>query len=182
MKIYLKLLIIFCLFFFHSSFIFSQVVYFQKVQDESSIVIKNDITKHLKSYTIYKIDIVNLRKYLASAPLEYTSSVGLMLEVPLPNGNTEIFNCFESPILSPEVAALHPEIKTYACTGTQHHAYNMRFAFTSEGFNAIIIGVKGNAVFFEKLKTEAESPAYISYYAKDALSYQGKKNSNNRCG
>lgn len=63
---------------------------------------------------------------------------------------TETFVIYESSVLAPELQALHPDIRTYKGEGTQNPGYKIRFSLTSEGFNAIILGVGGDTVIIEK--------------------------------
>ncbi|NIJ55471.1 zinc-dependent metalloprotease [Dyadobacter arcticus] len=115
------------------------------------------------------------------APLEFKSKTSkpLTLEVPLPNGEIEIFNLYESPILAPQIAAKHPDIKTYTGNGTVDKKAVIRISLTSEGFNAIILNTEEGDVYYEKLPGSS-SEAYFNYFAKDAPSLKGKESI--RCG
>ncbi|WP_373515500.1 hypothetical protein, partial [Persicitalea sp.] len=56
------------------------------------------VTKHIKKLTLYSIKESQLRQHLLKAPLEFSSRTSaLTLEIPLPNGQTETFEMFESP-------------------------------------------------------------------------------------
>ncbi|MCO6459828.1 MAG: zinc-dependent metalloprotease [Saprospiraceae bacterium] len=140
----------------------------------------------LKKYKAYRIDEAGLRTYLWEAPLENNSlgAPGVELAVPLPNGKVELFILFESPILSPEVAANHPEIKTYAGKGIEHPGYRLRINLTSEGFSAIILGVDEDAVYFEKLMKNIPGMLYKSYFVKDVIHNRTDipNSEKNRCG
>jgi hypothetical protein len=144
------------------------------------------VEKKISKLSHYHLRTGDLRSYLLNAPLEFKSKSarGVALEIPLPNGTLETFILFESPILSPEVAAKHPEIKTYAGKGATHKEYSVRINLTATGFNAIILGVENDAVYFEKTNTDTTDNIYRSYFSRDAISPKNDsvKTSNNRCG
>ena len=97
----------------------------------------------------------------------------------MPDGKIESFSIHESSILSPELQALHPEIRTYKGQGVQHPEYIIRFSTTTQGFNAIILGVGGDTVMFEKIKG---SSLYKSYFSRDAKMPKKHPGSGSRCG
>ncbi|WP_373516042.1 reprolysin-like metallopeptidase, partial [Persicitalea sp.] len=118
---------------------------------------------------LYSIKESQLRQHLLKAPLEFSSRTSaLTLEIPLPNGQTETFEMFESPILAPTIAARHPEIKTYAGRGTTHRNYTIRLSFTSVGFNAIILGIGSDAAYYDKVSNDKTDQVYRVYFASDA--------------
>ncbi|WP_461105440.1 reprolysin-like metallopeptidase [Spirosoma koreense] len=90
------------------------------------------------------------------------------MQIPLPDGSVETFDMLESPVLAPAVAARHPDIKTYNGQGQTHKNYTIRISLTTLGFNAIIMGIKGDAVYFDKVSTDKTDQLYQSYFARDA--------------
>jgi Metallo-peptidase family M12B Reprolysin-like/Secretion system C-terminal sorting domain len=126
--------------------------------------------KNFTKISIVKLDETTLRQYLSTAPLEFQNGgVTVPLDIPLPNGMTETFGMVESPILSPEQAALHPEIKTYTGNGLKNKAYSIRLSLTSSGFNAIILNVENDAVYFEPY-SNTDRNYYFSYFSRNAFS------------
>ena len=124
-----------------------------------------DQNSHIKKLAFYRLKTTDLRTYLAKAPLEFSSQgQAIALEIPLPNGKTETFDMLESPILAPEVAAKHPDIKTYNGKGQTHKNYTIRLSFTALGFNAIILGVDGDAVYFDKASTSTTDQLYRTLF------------------
>ncbi len=123
----------------------------------------------LNAYVPYQLKTTDLRSYLAKAPLEFQRGGNpLPVTIPLPDGTTETFSLYESPILAPAVAARHPEIKTYTGKGTSHPTYTIRLSFTSSGFDAIILGVSNDAVYYTKASNDPASQVYVTYFARDA--------------
>ena len=74
---------------------------------------KYKLEKNLKSYTVYNLNETAIKHYLSAAPLEGKGKSPLVLKVPMPNGIVKVFEVTETQILSAEIAAQHPEIKTY---------------------------------------------------------------------
>ncbi|MFD2574536.1 reprolysin-like metallopeptidase [Spirosoma soli] len=123
----------------------------------------------VQTFKPYRLKTAELRRYLTKASREFQpNSNPLPVAIPLPDGTTETFALFESPILSPNVAAQHPEIKTYAGKGTTHQAYTIRLSFTASGFDAIILGVGNDAVYYTKASTDPTDQLYITYFGRDA--------------
>lgn len=143
------------------------------------------INRHIKKLTLYTLREAQLRQHLTNAPLEFTKQAApIALEIPLPNGQTETFEMFESPILAPNIAAQHPEIKTYAGRGKTNGQYTIRISFTAEGFNAIILGIGGDAAYYDKVSNDKSDQVYRVYFASDAERPKPDKTSNqgNKCG
>ena len=133
--------------------------------------------KNVSTYRVYRLDVAALRSYLANAPVEFTadSRPVLRLSVPLPNGTTETFAIYDSPVLAPVVAAQYPNIKTYTGqTQTAGSTAVIRFSFTDDEFNAIVLGLPGaGTVYFQKLVSAPAANVYLSYSTLDVLPATG---------
>ncbi|GJM33852.1 MAG: hypothetical protein DHS20C18_28530 [Saprospiraceae bacterium] len=128
-----------------------------------------DVTKNIKKMIVVRLDEPGLRNYLLGAPMEFQNSgTPLSLQIPLPDGKTETFSMVESPNLAPEVAAQHPDIKSYAGNGLNHSAYNIRLNLTSLGLSAIMLNVAGDAIYFEHY-SKVDPNLYFIYFARDAV-------------
>ena len=141
-----------------------------------------DITpiKSVRKISIVRLDERAMRTYLLAAPLEFhNNGETLPLDIPMPDGTTETFRIVESPILSDRVAALNPEIKTYAGNGTRHKGAIIRLSLTSTGFNAIILNMDGDNVYFQQY-AKGIRDVYFNYFTKDAIVPRGAKQSS--CG
>lgn len=161
--------------------VYAQRGFFRNLSNgEKNEKLKSTSVENIKKYSILEMDNNGLRNYLKTAPSTSKYTIpGIALEIPLPNGRTESFIIHESSVLTPELQTLHPDIRTYKGNGTQNPGYRIRFSLTSEGFNAIIIGVGGDAVVIEKIKNT--NNLYKSYFSKDAL-MPDKPAFQSRCG
>ena len=177
-NLYYKTIVIATILGFHALTSFGQTGFFQPMSNA-----RIDLTKMkgIQKFSTYNLKTNNLRDYLLRAPMEFQNKTALplALQVPLPNGETETFNLYESPILAPQIAAKHPDIKTYAGNGTIDKKAVIRISLTPEGFNAIILNTKNGDVYYEKLPGTT-SEAYFNYFTKDAPSLKGKESI--KCG
>jgi hypothetical protein len=152
---------------------FAQKGYFKAVSS-AELKGKDPKVNNIKNAVYLQLDEQALRSYLLQAPMEFKNNGRTIpLEIPLPNGKTEYFNMVESPILSDKQAALHPEMKTYTGNGQTNKKSVIRLSLTSDGFNAIILNMDGDAVYFEKSASQPNT--YFSYFTKDAMVPVGPK-------
>ncbi|MEZ4933946.1 MAG: zinc-dependent metalloprotease family protein [Saprospiraceae bacterium] len=129
-----------------------------------------DVTKNIRKMDVLRLDETALRKYLAKAPVEFQDKGKVLpLEIPLPDGRTEVFGLVESSILSPEIAAQHPEIKSYTGNGLTHKTAVIRLTLTSAGFHAVVLDLDGEEIYFEHYSQE-DKDVYFNYFVRDAVS------------
>ncbi len=152
-----------------SQMVYAQRGFFKNIpNDEKNEKIKSASVENLNKYSVLEMDKNGLTNYLTTAALTGKNlSQGILLDIPLPNGKTETFIIQESSVLTPELQALHPNIRTYKGNGIQNPGYKIRLSLTSESFDAIILGVGDDAVIIEKIKNT--NNLYKSYFSKDAL-------------
>lgn len=118
---------------------------------------------------LYKIDEAGLRNALANTAKEdERNKPAATIAIPLPDGTTEHFALRETLVMSPEVAAANPTIKTYEGEGTIHKNYIIRMSLSVMGFEALIWGVDKDAVYFARTKDASGETLYQSYFARDA--------------
>lgn len=124
----------------------------------------------VEKYQTFEADMKLLLLTLEQSPLERASIVNLKnsshnIELPMPNGNLELFQIIESPVMSPGLQARYPQIKTYLVQGITDATMNGRVSFTQKGFKAMLHGVDGT-VLIEPYSSFNEN-LYISYWSKD---------------
>ena len=172
----------FVVFLLNSIPVFSQSKFFETLSNKDKLPQAVEKTQNIRKISIIQLDETALRKYLQASPLEFhNGGVTLPLEIPLPNGTSETFGMVESPVLSPEQAALHPEIKTYTGNGLKNKKYVVRLSLTSSGFNAIILNVEDDAVYFEPY-SKADRSLYFSYFSRDAFIPKELRHLGDGCG
>ncbi len=116
-------------------------------------------------YRALKADQAGLRQTLMTAPLEGTASQGARLELPMPNGENQLFEAVLSPIMSPELAARNPDIETYSVTGIDNPAISGRLDMSPAGFHGMLTTPSGT-VFIDP----DGDGGYRSFYKHDYAS------------
>ena len=88
-----------------------------------------------------------------------------VLTIPAPDGSLQRFEVSESPIMEPELAARHPEIKTYAGRGIDDPAATIRADQTPLGFHASVRSPYG--AWYVDPYYHLDDSVYITYYGHD---------------
>ncbi len=162
-----------------SNMLLAQTSFFERISTHD-LPASAIVSKPVKEMRLFKLNDAGLRAHLSNAPLEFhNNGVTLPLEIPLPDGTTETFGLVESPVLMPDIAAQHPEIKTYCGNGLRHPQTIIRLSVTNSGLNAILLNTTGGDVYFEKYAPQVDD-VYFTYYTKDANVPPGGLKS--RCG
>ena len=122
----------------------------------------------INKFAAWNLDTPALRTQLAAAPLEFTAAAAatpLLFTVPSPTGELQRFSLIESPIMEPELAALFPEIHTYAGQGIDDPAATVRLDLTPQGFHAQVLSPNGT--YYVDPYYHLEDRVYASYYRND---------------
>ena len=124
------------------------------------------------SFKVFKLDEAGLRNDLAGAPsFEKVSAANssFIISVPNSSGNFERFRVVEASVMEPELAAAHPDIKSYAGKGIDEPSSTIRFSITPLGFNAMILSAVRKTIYINS--TEPGSGLCI-VFDRDHLSAQ----------
>ncbi len=137
--------------------------------DESRILNRNTSERGTipNEYSTYSLDLKDLRRTLSDAPMENlknTTQLGVVLDLPMPDGSLEQFRFVESPCMSPILSAKYPSIKSYAGISEETGSY-ARIDFSNYGFRGIISTNKGQ-VYIDPYFLDADEH-HISYYVAD---------------
>lgn len=120
-------------------------------------------------YQVFALDIDALRSYLAQAPMEGSPAAAdrpLLLEMPLPGGETIRFGVWESPVMEAGLSARYPGIRTYAGRALEMPAMSLRFDLTPQGFHAMLLTQQHGTVFIDPLY-HGQDRLYQVYAKKD---------------
>ncbi|MEN8180644.1 MAG: hypothetical protein ABFS39_18765, partial [Pseudomonadota bacterium] len=113
-------------------------------------------------YRALRADHDALKQSLAAAPLEFTSSQGAELLLPMPDGSMQRFEVENSPIMAPGLAARYPQIQTYRVRGLDDPTATGRLDLTPKGFHGMLSSSAGT-VYIDP----DGNGGYRSYYRKD---------------
>ena len=143
-----------------------------KAVDESQIVTKSGADREIipTKYGTFSLDFKKMQKALLKSPHEKSTSKmsqAVSLDLPLPDGNIIPFRFFESPCMSPVLAAKFPNIKSYRGFTDDQSGDQARIDFSPGGFHAVIKTHEG-VIYIDPYFTESDGH-YISYYVRDHI-------------
>ena len=130
----------------------------------------NPLTSRLVTYRAYQMDANALAATLKKAPMEFTVEIRqspLVITLPMPDGSFSRFAIVESPIVSGQIAADHPELKTYTGQGLDDPYATVRLDYTPDGFHAFILSPHGD-IFIDPY-TRGDQARYVSYFKSEVI-------------
>lgn len=129
--------------------VYGQNSIWTEVKSEHGLLSSNQKTgvgdQHSK---IFKLDITSLKHQLKTAPTRGMKNQKSNILVSFPNahGTFEKFTVYEAPVLSQELAARYPNIKTYVGFSEDGSGTRIRFSVTPLGLNAMITALEKDMV------------------------------------
>lgn len=113
-------------------------------------------------------DMQAMRNLLATAPQEFSGNPPMLLALPDPNGNLQLFEVFESPIMEAPLAAMFPDIHTYVGQSVTDPGATLRADVTMHGFHAQVRSTSGS--WYIDPFSRGNTQYYSSYYKRDLYS------------
>jgi hypothetical protein len=120
-----------------------------------------EINQMPNEYRSLSLDFQAMIETLRVAPLENTGAKPIQVSLPMPNGDNQIFEIFESPIMAPGLAAKYPQIKTFAGRSLTNPSVTTRLNFGPNGFHAIVHTNGGTVIIDPYAKDQTQY--YISF-------------------
>jgi len=120
------------------------------------------------------LDLGAMRSHAAGAPAERSSRAlasPLTVSLPHPDGGYQRFTLIESPIMEPELAAKHPEIKTYKGQGIDDPSATLRMDVTPLGLHASVRSPRGG--YYVDPYYKGDDSVYASYSRADLVNEHG---------
>ena len=130
--------------------------------EENRVIIPN-------KYRVVQIDWDEIIPLLKKAPLRFSAEeelINVVLNLPMPNGETERFQITYAPVMVTELALKYPDIKTFSGVGIDDPSANIKLDYTPRGFHAMIRSAEHSTVFIDPYATD-DNEFHISYYRKD---------------
>ena len=125
-------------------------------------------------YRSVTVDYSQLKHTLSLAPISDFNNpnkyMGLVLSLPLPEGNFEEFRIIETPMMEPELALKYPNIKTYTGISLANPMHSVKIDVGNLGFHALIFSENGR-IFIDPVSSKHQNN-YFVFYAKDMPSDQ----------
>ena len=136
----------------------------------SQAQVPSKFSENLIDYQEVIIDVEVYKASLLNTPMKGTisqnRSSNTIIELPIPNKNSQSFRVVESPILSQELSISRPDVKSYTAKGIDDPTATAKFNITSAGFYGVIKSVDGISII-----EQIESNRYITYYDHDIVDH-----------
>ena len=131
----------------------------------------------LKRFHAATLDLPGMKSFTAGAPRERlaagatATSSTLTIALPHPDGGYQRFTLVESPIMEDELAARHPEIKTYRGKGIDDPNASLRMDITPLGLHASVRSPNGG--WYVDPYYRNDTSVYAAYTRADLVSPRG---------
>lgn len=90
---------------------------------------------------------------------------GTLISLPMPDGRMQNFSIWQTPVMTPELAAKFPGIKNFTAIAVDAPGVTAKINYTYNGFNAMVYD--GRNTYFVDPYTTSNEGFYICYYKKD---------------
>lgn len=129
-----------------------------------------------ESYRSIDVDLEAVKTLLSQAPLWFTPEAAnpVLLTFPMPDGSTRTFEVLEAPVMSPELAAKYPGMRSFAGKTQEDGTAYARFGYTHKGFHAMIRSAGHSTVFIDVLST-GQNRYHQVYFRKDYSGIPGNE-------
>jgi len=136
---------------------------------ESSIMLSpnSEVKASAKSYRTLSLDFEALKAALSEAPMEFTAAAEanpVQMYLPLPNGEMELMEVVESPVMEASLAAKYPNIRSFAARSVNNRLVTARLDYAPHGLHAVISTPEGYTAI-EPFATQ-QTRFYSAYYMK----------------
>lgn len=136
-------------------------------------VARSEITQDLHptnpvTFRAATVDLEGFFAFMTTAPLEErpgTVANGILVDIPLPNGDFATFRMVESSIMAPGLQARYPNIRTFLGQSVDTPSSIIRLSVTPHGVHAIS-SHEGRSFYLDPL-TEVDKHITISYWLED---------------
>jgi hypothetical protein len=129
---------------------------------------RSSLKERISNPSAYRTVSLNTEAFLnfasnARSRFDFSRNNALVISLPLPNGENELFTLEDSELMHPELAARFPEIKTFSGKGINDKTASIRITYSPYfGFSGIILSGKHSTVYIDPITTDNRH--YMSYY------------------
>lgn len=113
------------------------------------------------------LDFKAFKNQVWSAPMEFTSSKGKVVSIPMPDGTSKNFEVFQSPSMEDGLSAKFPDIRSFAGTNIKDRSEKIRLDISHLGVKCIFDSEKGT-VYIDPFARK-QTRYYMSYYRTDNI-------------
>ena len=124
--------------------------------------------KSLPITNIYNLNIESMRAALVDAPdrSQNSRTSNVILSFPNSDGKFENFRIVEASVLSPELQARYPDIRSYAGQGIEDPSAIVRFSISPLGFQSMRISANQPASFIEVYSNDCLNMLFLKEQIK----------------
>ena len=142
--------------------------FFRADAEALSAATRSPLTPRLRQYRAYSLDLAGLRAALAAAPLRSASAAQpVVLSLPMPDGTSQRFAVWETPLLAPALAAQYPTLHTYGGRGLDDPTALLSLTSSPSSFQAQILTDQPNGAAYLEAAGKGDARHYLSYFAHD---------------
>ena len=122
-----------------------------------------------EKFIIYNLDDEMMKTILWNSPKESETDVlasNHLINVALPDGQTEIFKVVQYEMMEPELAIKYPEIRTFYGISLNDQLKRIRIDYTLQGFRAVISSPMDGKIYIDHFQRDDKNTRIV-YYKKD---------------
>lgn len=97
------------------------------------------------TFQLYSLNLGNLKQQLTQAPQRQAAASNLILPFPDGSGEMKHYYIYRADVMSPELTAKYPSIKSYVGRAVNNAAITIRFSVTQFGLHNMTQSVKGTS-------------------------------------
>lgn len=139
-------------------------------EDKVALLDKTDRVAMPSAFHLFNLNVTQLKAALALAPQRDASTSSVIIQFPDGDGILQNYRIYEASVMDDELAAKHPEIKSYVGQGIENPAATVRFSTTIFGVHAMILSPQGT-VYTDPYTTDLKN--YIVYKKEDLFEDRG---------
>jgi hypothetical protein len=137
---------------------------------------RSQLAPRLRQYRAFTLDLAGLRSALAAAPLRSTAATQpLELSLPLPDGSTQRFALWETPLLAPAQADRYPSLHTYGGRGLDDPTALLSLTASPGNLHIQILSERPSGAVYLEAASPGDAQHYMSYYARDVVTQAGRQ-------
>lgn len=120
-------------------------------------------------YRSLSLNYEAFKSMLLTAPVtsieNFNRTKPIIVELPMPYGNSESFRIVETPMMEAELAAKYSEIKTFTGVSVENPSNSVKMDIGPFGFHAMVLSTEGR-YFIDPVSNYTQTQ-YMSYYRRD---------------
>lgn len=103
----------------------------------------------------YQLNLENLKNTLSNVG-DRNETNNIVLTFPNSEGELNSYEVFEASIMTPELQAEYPNMRTYAGQGIDNPSETIRFSITPKGLHAMFLGTDNGTQFIDPFSVEGD--------------------------